>query len=36
MDIKDQKNTWDGFKKLAAIAGIIIVLILSLMAYFLI
>ncbi len=36
MDIKDQKNTWDGFAKLATIAGIIIVLILSLMAFFLI
>ena len=36
MDIKDQKNTWDGFAKLATIGGIIIVLILSLMAYFLV
>ena len=28
MDIKNQKDTWDGFTKLAIVAGIIIVLIL--------
>lgn len=36
MDIKDQKETWDGFTKLAIIAGIIIVIILAMMAFFLI
>ncbi len=36
MDIKDQKNTWDGFTKLATIAGIIIVFILVMMAFFLV
>ena len=36
MDIKDQKNTWDGFTKLATIAGIIIVFILIMMAFFLV
>ena len=36
MDIKDQKNTWGGFTKLITITGIIIILILVLMAFFLI
>ena len=36
MDIKDQKDTWAGFTKLATIAGIIIVLILAMMAFFLV
>ncbi|MBL61057.1 MAG: aa3-type cytochrome c oxidase subunit IV [Candidatus Pelagibacter sp.] len=36
MDIKDQKETWSGFAKLATIAGIFIVLILVLMAVFLV
>ena len=36
MDIKDQKETWNGFTKLATICGIIIVLILVMMAFFLV
>ncbi len=36
MDIKDQKETWSGFTKLATIAGAIIVLILVMMAFFLV
>tara|TARA_B000000565_G_C23686259_1_gene340152 strand:+ start:244 stop:354 length:111 start_codon:yes stop_codon:yes gene_type:complete len=36
MDIKNQKDTWDGFTKLAIVAGIIIVLILVMMAFFLV
>ena len=36
MDIKDQKETWNGFTKLATIGGIIIVLILVLMTFFLV
>tara|TARA_B100000941_G_C28464862_1_gene532951 strand:- start:58 stop:168 length:111 start_codon:yes stop_codon:yes gene_type:complete len=36
MDIKDQKETWGGFTKLATIAGIVIVLILVMMAFFLV
>tara|TARA_Y100001958_G_C21230491_1_gene556186 strand:+ start:850 stop:960 length:111 start_codon:yes stop_codon:yes gene_type:complete len=36
MDIKDQKDTWDGFTKLATIAGIVIVIILVMMAFFLV
>ena len=35
MQIKDQKDTWEGFKKLSTVAGIIIVAILALMAIFL-
>jgi len=35
MDIKDQKETWDGFVKFAIIAGALIVFILSMMAIFL-
>ena len=35
MEIKDQKDTWEGFKKFSTVVGIIIVLILSLMAIFL-
>ena len=34
MDIKDQKDTWNGFTKLAIIAGVMIVLILVMMAFF--
>tara|TARA_B100000963_G_scaffold96221_1_gene82976 strand:- start:844 stop:954 length:111 start_codon:yes stop_codon:yes gene_type:complete len=36
MDIKDQKDTWNGFTKLATIAGVVIVLILVMMAFFLV
>ncbi len=36
MDIKDQKDTWNGFTKLAIIAGVMIVLILVMMAFFLV
>jgi len=36
MDIKDQKETWDGFVKFALIAGALIVFILSMMAIFLV
>jgi len=36
MDIKDQKDTWNGFTKLATIGGIIIVFILVMMAFFLV
>ena len=36
MDIKDQKDTWNGFTKLATIGGIIIVLILAMMVFFLV
>jgi len=36
MDIKDQKETWNGFTKLATICGIIIVLILVMMAFILV
>tara|TARA_B100000963_G_scaffold334172_1_gene327135 strand:+ start:244 stop:354 length:111 start_codon:yes stop_codon:yes gene_type:complete len=36
MDIKDQKDTWNAFTKLATIGGIIIVLILVMMALFLV
>jgi|TARA_B100001059_G_C17821089_1_gene578344 hypothetical protein len=36
MDIKDQKDTWGGFTKLATIAGILIVFILVMMAFFLV
>ena len=36
MDIKDQKDTWDGFVKFATIAGAAVVLVLVLMAVFLV
>ena len=36
MDIKDQKETWSGFAKLATIAGIFIVLILTLFSFLII
>ena len=36
MDIKDQKDTWSGFTKLATVAGVIIILILVMMAFFLV
>lgn len=36
MDIKDQKDTWNGFTKFATIGGTLIVLILVLMAIFLV
>jgi len=36
MDIKDQKETWDGFVKFAIIAGALIILVLSMMAIFLV
>ena len=36
MDIKDQKDTWDGFVKLGIIAGGAVIGILALMAIFLI
>ena len=36
MDIKDQKDTWDGFTKLFTVAGIIIIFILIMMAIFLV
>ena len=32
MDIKDQKETWNGFTKFATIAGAAIILVLVLMA----
>jgi hypothetical protein len=35
MDIKNQKDTWDGFTKFVTISSIAIVIILSLMAFFL-
>jgi hypothetical protein len=35
MDIKDQKNTWEGFTKFVTISSIAIIVILSLMAFFL-
>jgi len=36
MDIKDQKETWDSFVKLATIAGALIIFTLSMMAIFLV
>lgn len=36
MDIKDQKDTWDGFVKLGIVAGGAVIAILILMAVFLI
>jgi len=36
MDIKDQKETWDGFIKFATIAGVLIIFVLSMMAIFLV
>ena len=36
MDIKDQKDTWDGFVKLGIIAGGAVIVILILMAVFLV
>jgi len=36
MDIKDQKETWDGFVKFATIAGTLIIFVLSMMAIFLV
>ena len=36
MDIKDQKDTWDGFVKLGIIAGGAVIFIIILMAVFLI
>jgi len=36
MDIKDQKETWEGFVKFATIAGVLIILVLSMMAIFLV
>ena len=36
MDIKDQKDTWDGFVKFATIAGASVILVLVLMAVFLV
>jgi len=35
MDIKDQKDTWDGFVKLGIVAGGSVIIILILMAIFL-
>jgi len=36
MDIKDQKETWDGFIKFAIIAGALIIFVLTMMAVFLV
>jgi hypothetical protein len=36
MDIKDQKETWNGFVKFSTIAGAFIILILVMMAIFLV
>jgi len=36
MDIKDQKDTWNGFAKFATIAGAAVILVLVLMAVFLV
>lgn len=36
MDIKDQKNTWDGFVKLSIIGASVVIAVLVLMAFFLI
>ena len=36
MDIKDQKDTWNGFTKFATIAGTAVILVLVLMAVFLV
>ena len=36
MDIKDQKDTWDGFVKLGIITGGVVIVILILMAVFLV
>ena len=36
MDIKDQKDTWNSFTKLATIAGAAVILVLVLMAVFLV
>ncbi len=35
MDIKDQKKTWEGFTKFVIISSVAIIVILSLMAFFL-
>jgi hypothetical protein len=35
MDIKDQKSTWEGFTRFVTISSIAIIVILSLMAFFL-
>jgi hypothetical protein len=35
MDIKDQKETWEGFTKFVTISSVAIIIILSLMAFFL-
>ena len=36
MDIKEQKDTWSGFKKFATIEGAAVILVLVLMAVFLV
>jgi len=36
MDIKDQKETWNGFVKFATIAGSSIIFVLTMMAVFLV
>ena len=36
MDIKDQKETWNGFTKFATVAGALVILVLVLMAVFLV
>lgn len=36
MDIKDQKETWNGFVKIATIVGMFIIFVLTMMAIFLV
>jgi hypothetical protein len=35
MNIEDQKKTWEGFTKFVTISSVVIIVILSLMAFFL-